>query len=291
MMCALGFEGERKAGKFEIVLTHDIDNIRLSPSWRGVLGDIVKRMDIRSAWFRVGEFFKDPTNTYSFLMDVSERVGVQSRFHFMAVKEKVHEKDTPYYLHTRKFKRVARKIRACEHVIGFHPGYGTYRDERRWQTERQQLEAAVGEKITEGRQHYLRVELPYTLAIWEKQGMAMDSSLSYADREGFRCGTGDCFHYFDFLQREKLNLVECPLIVMDGTLHTYRKLSPDEAEGVIRYYLACGKKYGMPITLLFHNTSFNYRGWRGWKRMYKRVLSEYFPKRDDEDVFWLNITK
>ena len=101
----------------------------------------------------------------------------------------------------------------------------------------------------------------------------MDSTLGYADREGFRCGTGNCFPVFDFLERRVLDLYESPLVVMDGTLRTYRNQSCDQAMDIISSYITCGKKYNMPVTFLFHNSSFDRRMWRGWKRMYKKLLA------------------
>ena len=41
--------------------------------------------------------------------------------------------------------------------------------------------------------------------------MEFDSTLSYADKEGFRCGVCYDFPVFDFLERRQLKLREFPL--------------------------------------------------------------------------------
>ena len=53
--------------------------------------------------------------------------------------------------------------------------------------------------------------------------MKRDSTLSYADKEGFSCGV--CYEYsvFNFLTRQKLDLKEKPLIIMEGSFLTYQK--------------------------------------------------------------------
>ncbi|MEA1048991.1 hypothetical protein U5801_04080 [Lamprobacter modestohalophilus] len=40
-----------------------------------------------------------------------------------------------------------------------------------------------------GRQHFLRWETSATARLWDANGLDYDSTLSYADRPGFRCGT------------------------------------------------------------------------------------------------------
>ncbi|MFR3330649.1 MAG: polysaccharide deacetylase family protein [Odoribacter splanchnicus] len=270
---ASGYTGERKEQKFQLVLTHDVDVMKSVNPLRVIAGDILKRRDFKRALLHIPALFKDPVDTYSFLMDQSEKIGVKSHFYFMAVENRNNDYDTPYYLNTKKFRRLVRKIRERGHVIGFHPGYTTCRNEERWGMEKNRLEHVMDEKLAEGRQHYLMMEVPYTLRIWEKQGMKVDSTLGYADREGFRCGTGNCFPVFDFLERRVLGLYESPLVVMDGTLRTYRNQSCDQAMDIISSYIACGKKYNMPVTFLFHNSSFDRRMWQGWKKMYKKLLA------------------
>ena len=49
-----------------------------------------------------------------------------------------------------------RDLRKSGHVIGFHPGYSTYNNLDELIIEKKTLEAALGEPVLEGRQHYLR---------------------------------------------------------------------------------------------------------------------------------------
>lgn len=64
--------------------------------------------------------------------------------------------------------------------------------------------------------HYLQWRHPDTLRAWNAAGMTYDSTLSYVDHAGFRCGT--CFEYqaFDPVAQEALDLRLRPLIVMEG---------------------------------------------------------------------------
>ena len=164
-----------------------------------------------------------------------------------------------------------QEINKRGHVIGFHPGYYTFDDPQRWSDEKMSLERSVQEPIVEGRQHYLRFNIPETYCIWEANGMELDSTLGYAQHEGFRCGTGDIFYVFDFLRRKQLKLKERPLIVMDGTLRQYQQYTLEKASRIIEQYITIGKKYKSPITLLFHNSSF-YGEWEGYSSVYSDLI-------------------
>ena len=80
---------------YQLILTHDVDELIMWKSWkqvaRVVAGDILKRRDIKLAFSRIAQYFlikqdkiKDPFDTFDWLMDKSESVGVKSRFYFMS---------------------------------------------------------------------------------------------------------------------------------------------------------------------------------------------------------------
>lgn len=107
--------------------------------------------------------------------------------------------------------------------------------------------------------HYLRWEQPTTLRAWAEAGMDYDSSLGYADRPGFRCGT--CFEYpaFDPVLDKALNLRVRPLIAMECTLLDKSYLGLNESLGQEKLYQlkkACAAVGGC-FTLLWHNSYLN----------------------------------
>jgi hypothetical protein len=271
MLQKLGYKGEKKQQNYELVLTHDVDFIRYPRSYITLLGDILKRRDLKLAY----EHFKkmlisDPYATFDFLMTVSESLGLKSHFYFMSSSKKPLY-NSAFYLKCRSFNLTIEKIKKRGHIIGFHPGYYTYNDLEIWSAEKKILEEAVKEQIDEGRQHYLRMDVTKTLLIWDKNNMKVDSTLGYADIEGFRCGTGDIFPVFHFLSRKQLYVKERPLIIMDGTLRHYQHYSNETALHKIQYYSYIGKRYDTKITILFHNSSFHGE-WEGFETIYKNSL-------------------
>ncbi len=250
---------ELKKRNYQLILTHDVDNLyfwkNIKQLLRIVVGDILKRKDLALAYNRVREYVlvktnrqRDPFDTFDGLMDKSESIGVKSRFYFMSGG--VTEYDNRYKIDEIKSLELIEKIKKRGHIIGIHPSYNAYNDKIQFKKELDLLEEAVGQKVIEGREHYLRFEVPITWQVWEDNGMKVDSTCGYADKEGFRCGTGNEFTVFNILTREKLKLKERPLIVMDCSLFDYNNNSYDKAMKKVRKMTKLTKDF----TMLWHNS-------------------------------------
>jgi len=88
----------------------------------------------------------------------------------------------------------------------------------------------------------------------------VDSTCGYADKEGYRCGTGSEFSVFNILSREKLKLKERALIVMDCSLFDYQGMTYREAESVINKL----RKNTSITTILWHNSYIKYIDFYGY---------------------------
>jgi hypothetical protein len=108
-----------------------------------------------------------------------------------------------------------------------------------------------------GRMHYLQWRHPVTMRAWNEAGMNYDSTLTYADRAGFRCGT--CFEYpaFDPVGNEPLSLRIRPLVVMEGSVigQEYMDLGVTSTarDKMLDLKSAC-RAVGGCFTLLWHNS-------------------------------------
>jgi len=282
MLLALGIKQDRKIRKFEMILTHDVDNLlkynNIFSGSKEIIGDLIKRRDLRLSFkslkskllFHAG-IKKDPFDTFDYLMDISEKINTKS--YFFLIGKGTSEFDNKYILSDKFLKSVIEKIKVRGHKIGFHPSYNTYNDRELFEKEKIELEEYLGIKLRYGRQHYLRFSVPETWQIWEDSNMEWDSTLSYPEKEGFRCGTCYAYSAFNFLNRKKLRVKEKPLIVMDGSFVDYQpEISPDEMENKIYNLVKKCRKYKGTFVFNWHNSSFGALKWEPFSNVYENIL-------------------
>ena len=267
---------------YQLMLTHDVDvpvkYTSYKTGFKEIAGDIIKRQNIKLALLNTWQKFKvhmglakDPFDTFDYLMTISEKIGVKSYFFFMG---KGNTKfDNMYDSEDDFIKELIQKIKKRGHHIGIHPTYNAYNSGIQFAKEKNELEKNLNVDITFGREHFLRFEVPTTWQIWEDNGMKWDSTCSYADKEGFRCGV--CYEYsvFNILTRQKLKLKEKPLIVMEGSFATYQpNIKSEEMENKIKHLMGKVKKYNGEFVFLWHNSSFNTPMWERYQKIYEEVL-------------------
>jgi len=264
--------------KFRIKISHDIDSVwsgnGLLGRGRTVAGDLLKRRDPKKALLTAWSIFQPQSDPmFSSIFDLakqSEECGLQAAFYFMAARKGQY--DQGYDPARPLVRQTLQELHNRGHEIGFHPSYRAAEDLGLWREELARLRASAGDiPICGGRQHYLRFQTPQTWRLWEEAGLEYDSTLSYADHEGFRCGTCHPFRPYDVERDRVMDVTEIPLIVMDGTLKQYRNLTPGEAEQRILTLAERCKQVGGTFTMLWHNSSL-IGEWASWAPMYKRVL-------------------
>lgn len=267
---------------FRVNLTHDVDFIQPFPTpyaaVRKIAGDVLKRRSLkqatRNANQAVRQLLAPDTTAYlqslDLLSDLSLQHGLRSTFYFMASEPS--PEDTGYSLNSPLAQKRLRFIKSCGFEIGLHAGYYTFRNPDKLRTEKARLEKVLEAPVQGGRQHYLRFQAPDTWRHWEQASFQYDSTLCYAQRNGFRCGTCHPYTPFDIEQDNELALKEIPLIVMDRTLLSYTQLSEEEAEDeVLKLARRCQSAHGT-FTLLWHNILL-VPEWRPWLELYNRILN------------------
>jgi hypothetical protein len=264
---------KRKKRTYNLFLTHDVDhpsafdNRPLSTLLKTTAGDLLKRKDIQLFSKRVGALFLskmgkdqyDPFNTFEFIMNESENNNIKSAFFFIA-GHTAGLIDGYYDLDMPKIRQLMRKIHERGHEIGLHPSYNTFLSKANLKNEFDNLRrVAEIENIQQdrwgGRQHYLRWKAPETWQIWDDVGLNYDSTLSFADHIGFRCGVCYDFPVFNLLTSTQLKLREIPLIVMEGSLlgEQYQCKQLNEVYTSIVDISNTIRHFSGILTLLWHN--------------------------------------
>lgn len=265
---------ERKKMQFRISPTHDVDVpfLYLNTSFLCIVkrmgGDIIKRMSPKAAlgtyknWKKIkaGDSKADPAYSFDFIMQESEKRNLKSAFYFLPSSSP--EMEIKYPVTVPEMKILLEEIDRRGHEIGIHGFYGTYLDRKAFNDDLILLQNTcdsleINQKIRGGRQHYLQWQNPDTFNVWESAGMEYDSTLSFADMSGFRCGS--CYEYsvYDCVKRKKLKLKEHPLIAMECSIIAERYMNlglTDQALEVFKQLKAKCRFYKGNFVLLFHNT-------------------------------------
>jgi hypothetical protein len=219
----------------------------------------------------------DPANTFDWLMELSERHGIKSAFFFLCGR--TSSLDALYEPHHPLIANLIKKIRLRGHEVGLHASYGSYLSQEVLSAEMAALKAICEsggvEQLDYGcRMHFLRWKTPETANGLAAAGVAYDSSLTYAETPGFRCGT--CVEYpaYDPLAEKSIERLRIrPLVVMERSVISehYLGLGLGRAalDVMLRYKSAC-RSVGGTFTLLWHNTSLRTEEAR---LLYETVLS------------------
>lgn len=232
--------------KPKIVPTHDIDLLcrfeTQFQSLRSIFGrDLLINRDLTMvrkslADYRTWklDFIQDPyIQSILEFAKIERAAGLESVFFFKSLVE--GDEDVTYDIRDVRLLQIWKEIVKNEGVIGLHGSLKSAEETGRLRMERQRLEYELGsitEDVTAVRQHYLRAHFagtPDSLDFWQEAGTCDDYTLGFAERCGFRCGTCHPYPLYDVRHDRVTDIIEHPLIVMDGTLIDYMKLSVEDA--------------------------------------------------------------
>ncbi|CAG2141806.1 hypothetical protein LMG26411_02122 [Cupriavidus numazuensis] len=278
---------------YRLCVSHDVDMpsrygfVRAKTMLRRMAADVLKHRDFHSA-LTAPRFWRgtrstlhpdDPANTFDWIMSLSEFQGISSAFYFICGRTHP-DRDADYEPEHPAIRHLMRRIHLRGHEIGLHPSYNTYLAPASLQREATRLKRVCAEEGIEqpawgGRMHFLRWEQPTTLRYWEDAGMDYDSTLGYADRPGFRCGT--CFEYpaFDPVARHALKIRVRPLIAMECTIIAQRYMNlglGDTARAKFTELVGRCKAVNGTFTLLWHNAELCTPAHRA---LYRDVLAQF----------------
>ncbi len=199
--------------------------------------------------------------------------GVSSTFFVIAHHSHPRDGIQPE-VYRRHVARALRLLADAGREVGLH---GNDRDRLGpppLSADRADLEARAGSPVRGMRYHYLRCLYHETLAHLEQAGFEYDSSLAFAEHEGYRCGASFPFFPYSLREERPLRLLELPLAVMDTSLQgaQYRALPAADAEHVSRAILGTARASGGAAAILWHNLRFDRRAARGYDDAYWHLV-------------------
>lgn len=279
LLLNLGYNEKRKDHKYSLRITHDVDAVARYDSVKKLIhalgGDLILRKNPFLMFETLWQYLlvnlglrRDNYDTTDWLMDISEEFKTKSHFYF--IPSLPNEHDSRYDIQSSQLSRILENIENRNHVVGIHPSYNTFLKPSQFSIEVERLRN-VAQNVQEGRQHYLRFSNPETWDMWNENGLTIDSTVGFALNVGFRAGICQDYPVFNITKREKLNLIERPLVIMEGPLvNSYNGNA--ESLRIARQLVDECKKYNGEFVFLWHPENFNHRLWKSRTPLYRQIL-------------------
>lgn len=272
--------------EWSLMLTHDIDYIdhytfeRFLYKIKEVFG-LVKtyyslKSNIKHLIHYIIQFlkfsFKDnPSWSFEYMRKVEKRNNFFSVFYFL---HKDYKKlDSRYRFSDRRIRNLFDYLKAEKCEIGLHGTVKSVDDFKEAKKFYDELKLNAGIKKMGLRQHRLLYKFPQTTKIHERLNLNYDTTLSFAEHEGFRNSFCLPFKLYDFDSDRMFDIWEIPLNIMDVTIFHYRNMSNPEAMKTIQNLINEVKKFNGVLTVLWHNDFFNEDRFPGITEFYEDLHS------------------
>ena len=264
--------------KFAVCLTHDVDEI-YPPFSHMLLSSLycIKNLNFSELknqllWRNKGKE-NSPYLNFKEIIRLEEKYDSKSSFYFLTSDDDIKR----YRYNIEDLKNELGYIVEKGWEVGLHGGYYTYDDLKKMKKEKNRLEKVLGKEVIGYRNHYLRFKVPDTWELQRKAGFKYDTTFGYNDMIGFRNGMCHPFKPFNLNTNQEINILEIPLIVMDGTLFSLSK-SFKEAFETIKRLIDIIEQYNGVITLLWHSNNFNCVFRDSWIMFYEKILKYCYDK-------------
>jgi len=268
--------------KFRFISTLDIDQafaFKNREAFR-IFGSFLKslfQLEFNDLSRQMGAYFgseKDPFDTFSYIEDLHQKYNVTPIIFILFGRYGKYDKNIP--VSNSEFRELICYISQFAE-IGLHPSYTSNFDFLLLKEEMKKLATVSNKWIKLNRQHFLKLKIPETYYNLIKLGITGDYTMGYARESGFRAGTCTPYKFFDLTRNEEMDITIHPFPIMDRSLQKYLQLSPNEAIHKIEKIVDNIKNVQGTFISAWHNDSLsNYREYRGWKNVYKKMFEIVF---------------
>lgn len=260
-----------------VIPSFDIDHVyayKLKDGWRkwlAVLKDRAKgneeRLAERSAV--LSGTIPDPYDSYQQITAIAKRFP-QTRIFWQLGDLGEFDRNVSWL--DPRHQRLIRNMDQVAHV-GLHPSYASNLSDKRLSEEQERLQVILGRRVTESRQHFLKLRFPATYRRLDAREFRRDYTLGYADQPGFRSGTAHPHFFFDLEKNRITHLQLVPFVYMDGTLREYMELSIPESKNLVTQLADEVRAYGGVFCCIWHNETIGFgKNWSGWSEVLDHTL-------------------
>jgi hypothetical protein len=212
---------------------------------------------------------EDPYWNFEFLRKIEKKHGINSCYYFL--HKDVPHIDSYYDFNEKKIKNLIKMLEEDNCEIGIHGSVKTVDNVELMKSQIDKLNSITSSKVIGCRQHRLTFHIPDTMKILEKNGVRYDTSLGFAEHEGFRNSYCHPFKLFDFENDRMIDVWEFPLNMMDRTLLEFRNLTFLEIITNVNSLLDEIEKFNGLCVILWHNSFWDSKQYPGIINFYEKL--------------------
>jgi hypothetical protein len=291
---SIPFKRKRMFDNFGFFLSHDVDRVSfyhprevafkvkqfigLAPLY--YTKSTTLKLFFKGVYHLLNPFKKqDPWWNFDYLINLEKQLNIRSTFYFL---EKEHRNlDSRYRFNTPKIKRLISKLNDEGFEVGLH---GTIRSATSIESLKNQFNSmSLNTNIYPVgiRQHFLKLQYPTTLKTQNEVGLKYDTTLAFAEHEGFRNGYCYPFKPYDFEADRMLDIWELPLMLMEVSVLGYKKEPYQAIEPASMYLISEVQKFGGFFSLLWHNCRLDEYLYPGITFFYENLLKTIVDQKPE----------
>ncbi|TAJ11181.1 hypothetical protein DMA11_17950 [Marinilabiliaceae bacterium JC017] len=281
----LKLKRKRLFNQFGFLLTHDVDRVKYF-SYRETIYRWLQVFGLRKAHYPLKRLRKaaiasvlptifsclahDPYWSFRRLRKVEKLAGFKSVWYFLNRDGSPH--DARYYFSDTRIREEMDVLLKDGCEVGLHASIKASEDAEAMSMAVRELKENLNVPVVGVRQHFLRFIMPDTFFHQQKTGLRYDTTLGFAEREGFRNSYCWPFKPYDHENDRMMDIWEFPLALMDATLFEYREQDYNQIEGSLDVLIQEVKKFGGLLVLLWHNCNTDEYYRPGITHFYKRLI-------------------
>jgi hypothetical protein len=267
-----------KENKYKYISTVDIDNAFAYIEKGGfrTAGALVRSL----FFFDFNEFVErikvisglkdDPYDTYQYMLDIHKKYNLETIYFFLVGEYGENDKNVSV-----KSNRLQTLIKTLADYgkVGIHPSYASSGESNKLRREVNSLSRILKREVTKSRQHFLRLNLPYTYRQLIDLDITEDYTMGYANDVGFRASICSPFKFYDLDLETETPLTIYPFAVMDATLLYYLQVTHTDAINYIKPLVDEVRSVKGVFISLWHNESLSDKlPWTNWKHVYEEMI-------------------
>jgi len=282
---AIPFERKRLFKNFGFFLSHDVDRVAfyhprevafkikqfLGLAPRYYSRALTLKLFFKGLLFLVNPFpKKDPWWNFDEMIELEKELGIRSTFYFL---QREHQNmDSRYRFADKKISQLMAQLQHDGFEVGLHGTIKSAEDASSLVAQSIDIESVTGVRPVGTRQHFLRFFYPSTFKNHLEAGLKYDSTLGFAEHEGFRNGYCYPFKPYDFENDTMIDIWELPLNLMEVSVINYRNQTLADIDTASLHLIDEVSKFGGFYSLLWHNCRLDEYQYPGVNKCYRYLL-------------------